>query len=391
MEHQPGTITLIGSGELGEAMAKTHRAILAQIEPPIHAVFLDTPAGFEVNADEISARAVAYFGQHFDVALEIASFKSKSRATAQQVADALHLLRRANFIFAGPGSPSYAIHQWRGSAVWDTLVARWMTGAHLVFASAGAIALGCYSLPVYEIYKAGHALEWIDGLDLLGAFGLKIAIIPHWNNAEGGTYDTRFCYMGEERLRILQAHLPFDVVILGIDEHTALTLNPSMQQGIVGGVGRVTIRYADDETSYPAGATLSFDQMRAPRLVNPVGAPAVPATLPLAESSPAVLATTLYLDQLARAMRETREPIAQRELIERAHATMHEFAQIGGAERAHAQEVAPLVELLISIRAQLRAAKQFALADRVREELARLGLQLDDTPTGTIWRKRERQ
>ncbi len=55
-------------------------------------------------------------------------------------------------------------------------------------------------------------------------------------------------------------------------------------------------------------------------------------------------------------------------------------ADIGGA---------PFIELLITIRNELRQAKQFALADRVRDGLAELGIALEDTPQGTEWRRRE--
>jgi hypothetical protein len=393
MESKPGKITLIGSGELGETMTRVHRALLAQIEPPVQAVFLDTPAGFEVNADEISAKAVEYFKQRFDVPLTIASFKSKQRATARQVAEALGTLRRANFIFAGPGSPSYAVNNWRGSVVWDALVAQWLAGAQLVFASAGAIALGCAALPVYEIYKAGHDVDWVDGLDSLGAFGLKLAIIPHWNNAEGETYDTRFCFMGADRFKMLAARLPWDVVILGIDEHTAFTLDPQAQRGRVNGAGAVTIRYSEQETEYPTGATISFDQMRALNLgaaALPTESRAASAALPAAPT-PQFVTTTLYLDQLARAMQETPEPAAQRALIDSVHDTMHELAQGWRASDSlvPGQDTAALIELLVRLRAQLRAAKQFALADQVRRSLSDLGIALEDTPNCTTWKRME--
>jgi len=44
-----------------------------------------------------------------------------------------------------------------------------------------------------------------------------------------------------------------------------------------------------------------------------------------------------------------------------------------------------LVELLIETRAKLRQAKQWALADEVRNQLAALGVQLQDGPQGTTW------
>lgn len=47
---------------------------------------------------------------------------------------------------------------------------------------------------------------------------------------------------------------------------------------------------------------------------------------------------------------------------------------------------APFIELMITLRAELRGAKQFALADRVRDGLAELGVALEDTPRGTEWR-----
>ena len=193
-----GTNTLIGSGELTDSMAKIHRHLLARIGANPNVVFLDTPAGFELNVDEISARAIEYFKQRLAVDLQVASFKSRN-ANEMQIASTLNNLRCAHYFFAGPGSPSYAISNWRNTSVWQMVLQRWQSGAHLVFASAAAIASSYAALPVYEIFKAGHAVCWIDGLAALKPFGLRLAIVPHWNNAEGQTYDTRYCFMGEPR------------------------------------------------------------------------------------------------------------------------------------------------------------------------------------------------
>ena len=303
MTNTPGILALLGSGELADSMAKVHRTLLTRAGSPPAAAFLDTPAGFELNSDEISARAVEYFKVRFNVPLDIASFRSKNRASAREVAETVGKLRGANFIFAGPGSPSYAIRNWRGSAIWDTLVARLMNGAQVVLASAAAIAVGRCSLPVYEIYKAGDEVDWMDGLDLLGAFGLKVAVVPHWNNAEGGTYDTRFCFMGEPRLKILETKLPFDVVMLGIDEYTACVVDLATQQCAVGGAGQVTVRYAGREWYYPAGSMFSFDQLRAANLADGSAQAPAPETTPAVSApapSPEITTTTMYLEQRAR-------------------------------------------------------------------------------------------
>ena len=47
---------------------------------------------------------------------------------------------------------------------------------------------------------------------------------------------------------------------------------------------------------------------------------------------------------------------------------------------------AGLIDLLIDLRARARKAKDYAESDRLRDELARLGVLLEDRPDGTIWR-----
>jgi len=51
-------------------------------------------------------------------------------------------------------------------------------------------------------------------------------------------------------------------------------------------------------------------------------------------------------------------------------------------------DVEPFIELLLSTREQLRQAKQFQLADEIRNELDELGIALEDTPQGTVWRRK---
>jgi len=46
-----------------------------------------------------------------------------------------------------------------------------------------------------------------------------------------------------------------------------------------------------------------------------------------------------------------------------------------------------LVELLVKLRQEARDRKDFAQADRIRNELARIGVRLEDRPGGTTWRK----
>ena len=63
-----------------------------------------------------------------------------------------------------------------------------------------------------------------------------------------------------------------------------------------------------------------------------------------------------------------------------------------GLEQATGQEAEaesdPRIDGLLAERQQARAAKDFATADRIRDELAAQGIEIVDTPEGSHWRRR---
>jgi cysteinyl-tRNA synthetase len=56
------------------------------------------------------------------------------------------------------------------------------------------------------------------------------------------------------------------------------------------------------------------------------------------------------------------------------------------ADRSGPAEAAPFIELLLEVRKGLREAKQFELADQIRDQLAELGVHIEDGKQGTTWR-----
>ena len=101
-----GGIALIGSGELADASAEVHRTLMARLRQPIRPVFLDTLAGFESNIDGIDRKASEYFQRNFGLALAVARYRT-ARESADATAAAISAIGQANYILAGPGSPSY--------------------------------------------------------------------------------------------------------------------------------------------------------------------------------------------------------------------------------------------------------------------------------------------
>jgi len=63
------------------------------------------------------------------------------------------------------------------------------------------------------------------GADLLDAPGLACGCHPHYDNAEGGNHDTRFCYLGERRLRVLRGRAAGRGLHPGVHGHTALVMD----------------------------------------------------------------------------------------------------------------------------------------------------------------------
>ncbi|MGI8927196.1 MAG: cysteine--tRNA ligase [Tepidiformaceae bacterium] len=100
-------------------------------------------------------------------------------------------------------------------------------------------------------------------------------------------------------------------------------------------------------------------------------------------NTPQAVAVLFELSRDINRARDAGAPIAA------AQGALRELAGVLGftlaAPAAHSQEAATFIELLIAVRADLRAAKQWALADRVRDGLAALGVELQDGPGATTW------
>ena len=88
-------------------------------------------------------------------------------------------------------------------------------------------------------------------------------MIPHYDNAEGATHDTRFCYLGEDRLAALEAQLPDHVGVLGVDEHTAVVVDVEARTITVAGNGVMSVRRRGATRTFAAGESFGLDVLSA--------------------------------------------------------------------------------------------------------------------------------
>ena len=255
-------LAIMGSGETTPTMVKVHRGLFERLGPaPVRAVLMDTPYGFQSNAADISARATGYFKESIGRDVEVASLLRTEGVSTLSLEAALARVAEADWLFSGPGSPTYALRQWRPTVVPHLLAEKLAQGGCIVFSSAASLTLGRFTVPVYEIYKSGADPVWVEGLDLLGPYGLQVAVIPHYDNAEGGTHDTRYCYLGEARLSAMEESLPEEAWVLGVDEHTACIFDLEAGKLSTAGLGGVTVRRRGRSVTVGTGKTLSIEEL----------------------------------------------------------------------------------------------------------------------------------
>jgi cyanophycinase-like exopeptidase len=396
-------LVIMGSGETAPTMVKPHRALFDRLGSG-PAVVLDTPYGFQENAEDISHKAVGYFAASVGRTVEVASWRTAPPPGLVRER-ALAAIQAAAWVFAGPGSPTYALRQWQGSPIPELLRDKLFSGGAVVFASAAALTLGSHTIPVYEIYKAGFAPAWAEGLDLVRqATGLPAVVVPHYDNAEGGHHDTRFCYLGERRLAQMEAELPEEAFILGVDEHTGVILDLDARTATVIGNGGLTIRRHGQSTVYPTGSALTFADLadaHAPAR-STVAAQAPSSTVE--DGQPDSLAgEALRLEEVFTAAADAQDidgcvaAILDLEQVlldwsadtntspegEQARATLRRMVVRLG--RLASVGAGPFVEALLELRARARAGKDFATSDWIRDQLDAAGVEVRDTPEGARW------
>jgi hypothetical protein len=377
-----GRLVVMGSGEIAPSMVATHRRALRAAGTGTVTV-VDTPYGFQENADELTGRIAEYFRVSLTVDVEVAGLRGPHGSPAERERF-LAVASRAPYLFSGPGSPTYALAVWRSVGFDGVLRARISEGATVVMASAAALTVGMRTLPVYEIYKVGEEPHWEPGLDLTSHFGLPMVVVPHWNNAEGGTHDTSRCFVGRRRFEMLAAEL--ECGVLGVDEHSAATLDFGEGSLTASGAGEVTL-VGEQTRVLEAGEAIGLEDLAS---ILGSAVPSAPAPEPPAPAAPgferamesgdveAVLGALLAKEDAAATGSGDERMRLRRMLTELA-----ERSRSGLGDPRF--RVAGYVDLLLGLRERARSDHRWDEADAIRDGLATLGVEVRDTPDGTEW------
>jgi cyanophycinase-like exopeptidase len=337
VDFTPGKLVLFGSGETSPSGQPIHERLLRELTPPIRVAILETPAGFQPNSALVASKVGEFMEkrlQNFAPQVRLIPARKKETAFSPDDPTIVAPILDSNYIFAGPGSPTYLARQLAGTLAWHHMIERHRQGAYLCMASAAALAISAKVVPVYEIFKVGDDPHWTDGLNLLGPFGLELAIVPHWNNAEGGEdLDTSRCFMGRARMDELLKQLPASTHVLGIDEHTAVVFDFEQACCLVLGKGTVTTLSREEECVYEAGDSFPFQELGS-----------------------------------------TWQPSAQREQVV--------------SNLSTPEELPPQVAALIDQRERARKVRDWATADALRRQIGELGYEVQDTPQGPRWKRK---
>lgn len=419
----PRLLVIMGSGETAPTMKAPHRSVferLAGAGTAVPAIMLDTPFGFQENAPILAQQTIKYFSDSVSRDVAVAGLTRTDTGDVAAIESAISRVRDASWVFAGPGSPTFALDQWRRSDLPDVLREKLRPagpGGALVFSSAAALTLGVSTVPVYEIYKVGMDPWWEPGLDLLAEIGITAAVIPHYDNAEGGNHDTRFCYLGERRLTMLEPELPDGAFVLGIDEHTGVIIDLDADSAEVVGKGGLTLRHNGESIRIETGRTVGLDTLRsggastgaAPTSAPPAAAPPAIDDAP-AEGDVSLAARSRELEaDFARAIdgrdaagavgavltlvatieEWSADTLQSDEMDQAKRALRAMIVKLGDAAtnglRDERDVLGPVVQAALDARRVAREEKAYAVSDALRDGLTAAGIEVRDTPDGAEW------
>jgi cyanophycinase len=237
----PGPLALVGAGEFLPTMEPVDRHLLALADGPSPSRVVVLPTASAPEGHAVFWRWGTMGLDHFrrlGVQAEVLSVTDRASAHDDACVQAI---RNASFVYFSGGQPRYLLETLKDTPVWSAVLDAWRRGAALAGCSAGAMVFGA----AIRSFRAPDA-------PLIPALGLlhRVVVLPHFDR------------WGLARRQPLRDALPPEVLLIGVDEHTALVWSEGRWQ--VMGQGCVTLWRSDGLERYPVGSTVPLDPPRTP-------------------------------------------------------------------------------------------------------------------------------
>lgn len=213
----PGPLVLVGGDELHAGNEEQDRVLVAAAgDGP--AYVLATAAGRQ--RPELAVRHAGDWFGSFGLDVEELPATKRSHVTSTEIAEQA---RNGRFFYLVGGDPGLVPKVLAGSPVWDAIVAAWREGAALGGSSAGAMAMGEWTL-IRDRMPGDDRRQYRPGLGLVPG----VAVLPHFET------------FGHRWVASAKAAAPRDdVVLLGIDERSAAVWHDGAWRSL--GPGAVTV------------------------------------------------------------------------------------------------------------------------------------------------------
>jgi cyanophycinase len=194
-----GPLALVGGDELHPGNEEQDR-LLVDAADGGPAFVLATAAGRQ-RPDLAVRHAVEWFG---GLGLTLEELPATKRSHAMSTENAARA-RAGRFFYLVGGDPGLVPKMLAGSPVWDAILEAWRDGAALGGSSAGAMALGEWTL-VRERMPGDQRRRYLPALGLVPG----VAVLPHFETFGHGWVDSALAAAPRD-----------DVVLLGVDERSA--------------------------------------------------------------------------------------------------------------------------------------------------------------------------
>jgi cyanophycinase len=226
----PGPLALVGGDELNPGNEPIDRVLIdAATGGP---AFVLATAGARQGAARAVRNAQAWFG---GLGLNVEELPATKASHVRDPAN-VELAASGRFFYLVGGDPGIVPKLLRGSPLWDSIAGAWRSGAALGGSSAGAMALGEWTL-IRDRMPGDARRRYADALGLVPS----VAVLPHFD-----TFGHRWVESALEAA-------PRGAVLLGPDERTGAVWQEDRWRVL--GAGRVTVitgsmtrAFSSDET-----------------------------------------------------------------------------------------------------------------------------------------------